>query len=95
MYYNNITTFVVNNKQIFNAFLLISGIIGKKYLEIFYYITQAPNKKWLNSNKAQNIPVTTSFFKKNNSTLTTILNCRISSNKHQVSNRRRTFGYQR
>ena len=26
---------------------------------LFYYITQAPNKKWVNANKAQNIPVTT------------------------------------
>ena len=42
---------------------------------LFYYITQAPNKKCLYANKTQNIAVTTklSFFKKKNSTGTIIL----------------------
>ena len=45
---------------------------------LFYYIPQAPFKKWLNANKVQNIPVATSFFNylffRKNSTGTIILN---------------------
>ena len=35
-------------------------------MEYFFYIPQEPNKKWVNANKAQNIPVTKYlfFFKK-------------------------------
>ena len=42
---------------------------------LFYYILKAPNKNWVNANKAQNIPVTISFFKNgNNLTGAIILN---------------------
>ena len=29
---------------------------------LFYYIPQVPNKKWVNANKAQNIPVIYFYF---------------------------------